>query len=392
MYDPVEEALELREQLASPRRKVGFFLGAGTSMAAGLEGIRELTEGVRVALSPDLQPLYDSVKSSVEHGTVEDILSRVRVYRELLRGTERKLDGFDETSAKALDIAICQAIAGSVNNPPPNGLEAHHTYVEWCRLALREQTTEIFTTNYDLLLENAFEDIGIPFFDGFVGAVNPFFVPESVDADGTDLDSDYYPPGSWIRLWKLHGSIGWRILTDPRGTRVVRFGNNTGTGELLIYPSRDKYADSRKLPFITFMDRLRRFLMIGETTLVVMGYSFGDQHLNEILYQGLRSNRRLNVVALQFDSMSEELKRASRTYHNLSVYSADLASVGGVIGGWDQPKKQVDWSVWDPDNKTFTLGDFRIFARFLERGFRLGAIYLNPPAASEEGGDQHAEG
>jgi hypothetical protein len=37
-------------------------------------------------------------------------------------------------------------------------------------------------TNYDLLLEVAFEAVGVPFFDGFVGVVSPFFVPECVDA------------------------------------------------------------------------------------------------------------------------------------------------------------------------------------------------------------------
>ncbi len=71
---------------------------------------------------------------------------------------------------------------------------------------------EIFTTNYDLLFEQALERTRVPFFDGFSGASEPFFDPSSVASN--DL------PARWTRLWKLHGSLGW--AANARG-EVVRW-------------------------------------------------------------------------------------------------------------------------------------------------------------------------
>src|SRR5262249_15073869 len=136
-----------------------------------------------------------------------------------------------------------------------------------------------------------------------------------------------------------------------------------------IYPSRDKYVDSRKLPFVAYMDRFRRFLTSGEALLVVLGYSFGDQHINDVLVQSLRANQRLAVVALMFSDTSAELIGFATTYRNLSVYSPLAAIVGGVHAAWllkrtKQPGEE--WPFWDDAKSQFLLGDFVHFAKFLD--------------------------
>ena len=174
----------------------------------------------------------------------------------------------------------------------------------WVKHVRRESPLEIFTTNYDLLFESAFEQMGISFFDGFVGAVSPFFTVESVEAEMSPQFEDVYPPRSWTRLWKLHGSIGWQLKKDATNRlEIVRVAGALipdVSAQLVIYPSRDKYVDSRKLPFIAYMDRLRRFLIGGEVLFVVLGYSFGDQHINDVLIQSLRANPRLAISAFMY--------------------------------------------------------------------------------------------
>jgi hypothetical protein len=71
--------------------------------------------------------------------------------------------------------------------------------VGWVGGTNRECAVEIFTPNYDLLFEEAFERAGFPYFDGFTGGHAPFFDPPSI--------ADDVLPARWSRLWKLHGSL-----------------------------------------------------------------------------------------------------------------------------------------------------------------------------------------
>ena len=69
-HNPSRVAHELREHLASDKRKLGFFMGAGTSMAIGLPGIEKLTEFVKEALpSYALKENFKKVKKEVTCGS-----------------------------------------------------------------------------------------------------------------------------------------------------------------------------------------------------------------------------------------------------------------------------------------------------------------------------------
>ncbi len=172
-YDPVMEALHLREQLSSPSRRLGFFFGAGTSMAVGLDGITTITKKVAEMISEELRPCYQKLLDETgNNGNVEDVLNRVRVYRELLGDDAlQSFNGISGKTAKTLEREICLAIYRLVNVEPPKGIESHRTLAQWIRSIERTYPVEIFTTNYDLLFERGMEsEPAVPYFDGFVGA------------------------------------------------------------------------------------------------------------------------------------------------------------------------------------------------------------------------------
>lgn len=394
-HDPLRAALEIREQLASEKRRLAFFLGAGPSMAVGLPGINDLTTKVLEQLQEPAKTQFMKVKGELTQGSnVENVLDRIRIYRELIGNSEEKeYAGLKGSAARELDSAVCQAICEIVFRDPPKGLKPHLIFAQWLRAlhGSRDWPVEIFTTNYDLLLERAMEDAGTPFFDGFVGSVAPFFVPESVETEQGKINDSACPPRAWTRLWKIHGSINWCVQENTIGNRkrITRLsGSDTKKGEeLMIFPSREKYAQSRKLPFLAFQDRLRKFLSIGECLVVIAGYSFSDEHLNEIIFQGLRSNPRLAVTALVYgeqDKKSEQprpilperLVAYGEEYRNLTIYGPDKACIGGIILPWGEPsrkrKETENWPFWEETSKRFTLGDFNSFATFLEVfiGFR----------------------
>ena len=386
-YDPLHEASEIREQLASDKRRLAFFFGAGTSMAVGLPGIDDLTTRVLELLQEPFKTQFEKIKAKLpENSNVENVLDHIRTCRELIGDSEEnEYDGLKGAqAAKDLDNAVCQAISEVVRGDPPKGFKPHLIFAQWLRLLFicRDWPVEVFTTNYDLLLEQAMEESGVPFFDGFIGSVNPFFVPESVEAEvegGRINDSGYnYPPRAWTRLWKIHGSINWYMqeyLTNKR-KRITRLsGSNTTGGELMIFPSREKYAQSRKLPFITFQDRCRKFVSTGENLVIVMGYRFSDEHLNHIMFQGLRSNPRLAITALIHSPLPNTLIQYGQEHRNLTLYGTDKACIGGIVESWANPnkarKETEGCPFWD-EKRGFTLGDFNSFASFLESfiGFR----------------------
>ena len=186
-HDPLSVALEIREQLASEKRMLAFFAGAGTSMAVGFPGISQITHKVSEVLEEPLKGKYLRIMEELPtEANVEAVLDRVRIYCELIGDDEEKTYScLVGQEARNLDRAICNAICGEFCSDPPKGLNPHLIFAQWLGALRysRDWPVEIFTLNYDLLFEKAMEAYGIPFFDGFLGSVGPFFVPESVEAE-----------------------------------------------------------------------------------------------------------------------------------------------------------------------------------------------------------------
>ena len=397
-HDPYQTAVEIREQLASGKRRLAFLFGAGTSMAVGLPGINELSDLVVERLDDKSKKQYQDVTTELPQSNVnvEKVLDRIRTYRDLMVESEEcEFAGMKgATAARALDSAVCHIICQAVTESPPEGLGPYLVFAQWVRAlhVNRDWPVEIFTTNYDLIAEQALEESGVPFFDGFVGSAAPFFAPESVDAElGREGDA-VCPPRGWTRMWKLHGSVNWRVHTDGSRKRISRVsGSRPEPGdELIIFPSREKYTQSRRLPFLAFHDRFRRFLSTGECLLAIIGYSFSDEHINEVIFQGLRSNPRASAMAILYGNAPSEARTGRRTVpeaflahgaenRNLAIYGPDKACVGGISAPWSAPSRSPTayeaWPFWDGASQQFTLGDFNAFARFLELFMGFGSSF-----------------
>ena len=377
-HDPVREAEELREQLGSDRRRLLIFFGAGTSQAVGIDGAVQLTANIRSDLTPAQMAHYDRfLKQAGPGANLEHVLDRVRLCREMIGDSDTvEADGLTGKEAEELDRAICTAIYNRVKIDPPKGFQLHAEFAAWLSSIQRAKPAEIFTTNYDMLIERGLEIAQVPYFDGFIGTVFPYFSDAA-----SDLADESYSgiPKSWVRFWKLHGSIGWRSATEVvTGTkRVIRVPlmSPSASDDLMIFPSREKYSNSRRLPFVALHDRLRRLTASGECLLLVAGYSFSDQHINDIFFGNLRANNRFSATVLLFDSLKkkeieENLVKPSQGIRNLTVYAPDMALIGGVLAEWLKPSKppvaSAKWPFWNDTTNQFTLGDFANLPTFLK--------------------------
>jgi hypothetical protein len=296
-------------------------------------------------------------KSLPNGGNIETILSKVRLLQTALGDTT--VHGLDGTGYAALGKAICEAIGGVVGAKLPEGRTPYHELVSWVSGTQRAHSVEIFTTNYDLLIETAFEQAKAPYFDGFTGGHAPFFDPVTVA--GNDL------PPRWSRVWKLHGSLGWK---SDNGA-VVRCGGTDCTE--LVYPDHLKYDLTQKQPYAALFERLKRFLLTPDTVLLTSGFSFRDAHICAVLGEALAMNANAAVIALQFQTLAEEepARKLAFEHPNLSVYASDAAVIGGISGHWrlgDLPKNwgEIRSSFWGKrsGNDAFLLGDFASFCRF----------------------------
>lgn len=383
IFDPVKEINEVRNQISVSKR-MGFFFGAGTSMALGMPGIESLTEqvmnNIEIEYREQIKKIILDLKKEdmAKKITIEDILNHIRLIRQITREHhERCYRDIDGCNAKNLDSQICNKIYEILSykeneiTDGQNKLKITQKFFAWLNLLGRDHAKEVFTANYDLLFEKALEILQLPYFDGFIGAYEPFFVAESIEKGG---DLREYPPFSWIRIWKVHGSLGWFWKSNPKssGYRVIRLGKqakNDTLNELVIYPSREKYESSRKQPFTAYLDRMKHHISEGEGIFIISGYSFADDHINDIIFNGLRHNNRLHIMAFLFrDDELHNIKDHVKCNLNMSVFSPTEAIIGGNHGKWhavstDNATELT--SYWNIDKGELLLGDFIKLVNFL---------------------------
>lgn len=336
--------------LVSDKKRIGFLFGAGTSFATGVSTVsvpviapmtRQVAEQVSKGSAKFKTAVQEIEQECNDAGTgfnIETLLSSIEAKRRVLG--KGKLNGLHSAAFGELAAAVKREIVALVSvhdlvKPAERRTLAHAKLANWIQKARRRFPTEIYTTNYDYLFELAMEAFSIPYFDGFAGSYEPFFCPEAVD------DLTAYP--RLVKLWKIHGSLGWVYRESERA--VIR-DRQSPDESLLIYPSHLKYDSSKKQPYIGLIDRLCAFLQQDDAVLFTCGYAFADSHINERIVTSLRRGANSHVIALYFDEVGGQVCRladdrdpvrelaANETGGRLSAYGRRHAVIGGRFGEW----------------------------------------------------------
>lgn len=148
---------------------------------------------------------------------------------------------------------------------------------------------DLFSLNYDLCIEQAITAFGKQAFRN--GFTEDGWRPEQFDAEADD-----------IRLFKLHGSLDWIedelyglcSLDSPRHRNAEDISGDHRP--LLIFGTSNKL--SARQPFLTLAYHFSEQIRMTEV-LVVIGYSFGDDYINEIIRQGMDTNGKLRIVVVE---------------------------------------------------------------------------------------------
>ena len=162
-------------------------------------------------------------------------------------------------------------------HPAPNKLS------DWIRLLKQLQkidsTLEIFTTNYDLVLEDAIEQAKIDVEFGLVPGQR-----------GTKLETAFWDPtrrplsgNHRGLLTKLHGSMDWQRLNGDIIVGSPYFSGDHNN-QCILYPGH-KGTPTEK-PFIAFHEHLRNVVREeyeSLTAAIFIGFAFRDDYINTIL-------------------------------------------------------------------------------------------------------------
>lgn len=376
IHNPDRYMVDLRQILSQGKKRIGLFVGAGAPVSVRVSDDGKLQHDGK-ALIPDVAALTTIVIDGLEkddraaittlipelgeNPNIETILTRIRRLSEAIG--KSKVHGIDGNGYNDLAERICNKIGAIVAPSLPKESNPYTELISWIGGTHREHPIEIFTPNYDLLIEEAFERARLPYFDGFSGTHKPFFDPASISDDSL--------PARWSRVWKIHGSLGWEV-TD--GT-IIRTGSRKAAK--LIFPDHLKYDQITRQPYSALFERLREFLSTPDSILLCTGFSFFDAHITAVIDEALSANPHTAVLAFQFRNLSEEsaVVKLAKRRPNLSVYARDGAVIFGVQGKWQPGQPPSDewinirntfWNLGSTDAAgEFLLGDFAKFARFL---------------------------
>lgn len=286
-------------------------------------------------------------------GNLED---QLRIANELLRGLEI-LRNEKEAAALRNDLqagmqtfaeSILRTEAGIATADERKREDAFNTLVTFLmsfssRTGVRDRLN-IFTTNYDRLIEAGAELAGLHLLDRFLGKLMPIFRSSRLD-----VDMHYNPPGirgepryleGVARYSKLHGSVDWvqagkdiRRIGLPLGAGSVEpYLQSPGLGgatahQMMIYPNAAKDRETADYPYVELFRDLAAAVCRPNSTLVTYGYSFGDEHVNRVI-RDMLTIPSTHLVVISYD---DPLGRIMQTYREMGRPSQISLLIGPAL-------------------------------------------------------------
>ena len=228
------------------------------------------------------------------------------------------------------------------------------------KLVLRDRSLPrpwVFTTNYDLFNEISMDRLGLPYANGFSGVIERRFNPATFRyalAEQLDLTSRKWSAvDGFVYLCKLHGSISW--TEDDHGLFPIRENvDPSDSGKVMIYPTPAKQNATLGSPYADLFREFQSRIVREQSVLFTMGYAFGDEHINNIIYQALTIPTFRLVIFVDPDLRGEVAKLRALDDPRIWIIGSDEAQPGPKIHYFDtivdhlmpqRPSERIDDAV-----------------------------------------------
>ena len=290
-------------------KNVNFLFGSGTSSPA-IPVMKGLLKAIRESeMTDDEKEIFEQI-SEVKNDNIEEILGT-------LYSQKAYLEGIGDSDNE--EIKLCLALIHKIETiiydkltpdfSPDTISESSKQVLEhyknlYSRITNRNKDLSrinIFTTNNDLFNENALDSLNIHYINGFSGGLKKYFNPAFFNYTyskrmDTSLEK-FEPVNNMVYLYKIHGSVNW-IEDSSNANSYFNIRELTEieedyNGKAMIYPTPLKQNKSLGSPYVDLFRELQHKLLEPNSVLFVIGYSFNDEHINDIIYRSLVTNSSL---------------------------------------------------------------------------------------------------
>lgn len=186
--------------------------------------------------------------------------------------------------------------------------------------SILHKIVNVYTTNYDLLIESAFEKSHIEYVDGFSGKLQPVFSTANygmILSRQTSISSMTSEVVTF-NLYKVHGSLNWKcegseILCCNHVEFIKNIEQHMDTDDFdayysslaIINPTKDKLKQT--VLNVNYYDQLRMYcneLEKSNTILLSYGFSFADEHILQMTQRSLKGNPTFSLIIFSFNEES----------------------------------------------------------------------------------------
>lgn len=252
-----------------------FLFGNGASMYAGSQDTRKFKLEEYKKKYTALTSIIDEINKLYGIEKQLDALITVHAYYTLMK------DEKQEQVSKLIKEINGVLINNFVNSVDYRKLSLHEIFLRKLRAFECLKRTSIYTLNYDLAFEYSFDKLGIDYRDGFSGFVNRIFGLRTLQ--GKDKTS----------LVKVHGSVNWIVEDGKVKEFQPKFESGQvkidNTAPVLIYHTSHKLYQTYSTPHSELMRHMLDEMEVGKNVIIVIGYKYGDDHINETLYKALEN-------------------------------------------------------------------------------------------------------
>lgn len=299
--------------------------GAGASFGIGKTEIKGMTmkklweEIVNECGNESLEKLAKEINYKIDDiasVNLEDFLSHASLFLLLYKDTDSEVE---EIVNKIKQIIINNCTIIMPEDAP------HKEFLKRITARkLKHNRLKLFTTNYDMLFEQAANECGFTMIDGFTFTFPRVFNGNNYDYDivirkNSRITAQENYANKVFHLYKLHGSLDWERDDETDQIRKCDFANNKRP--VMIFPSSIKYETSYEQPFFEMMSRFQTELRMDNALLIIIGYSFGDKHINSMIFEALEQNHSLQLVIVDpcIENFEEIIQRTQRSANILLI-------------------------------------------------------------------------